>query len=83
MNATSLALQNAFQSGSCAAVPRVNRRARAQGARAFKDYCLFDAEGKRLGTIVSPSMRPVLEKNAPTFYLGRTEGLPSTKSASD
>ncbi len=74
MTATGLALQNAFQSGACAAVPRVNRRARAQGARAFKDYCLFDRQGKRLGTITAARVKPVLGKNAPTLLLGRRDG---------
>ncbi len=75
MTATGLALQNAFQSGGCAAVPRVNRRARAQAARALKDYCLLDVQTKRLGTINAARVKPVLGKNAPTLLLGRRDGL--------
>ncbi|MCH7717027.1 MAG: hypothetical protein IH876_12915 [Gemmatimonadetes bacterium] len=75
MTATGLALENAFQSGSCAAVPRINRRARAQAARALKDYCLLDEQGKRLGTITAARVKPVLGKDAPTIYLMRETQL--------
>ena len=71
MTATGLALENAFQSGSCAAVPRINRQTRAQAARALKDYCLFDRQGKRLGTIAAARVRPVLGKHALTLLLNR------------
>ena len=74
MTATGLALENPFQSGTCAAVPRVNRRARAQAARAFKDYCLSDKQGKRLGTITAARVKPVLGKRAPTLLLNREWG---------
>ena len=75
MTTTGLALENAFQSGSCAAVSRVNRWARAQAARAFKNYCLFDKQRKQLGTITAARVKPVLGKNAPTLLLGRRDGL--------
>ncbi len=74
MTETSLALKNAFQSGSCAAVPRLNRRARTQAARAPKDYCLLDEQGKRLGTITAARVKPVLGKRAPTLLLNREWG---------
>ena len=74
MTATDLALENAFQSGSCAAVPRVNRRVRAQAARALKDYCLLDEQGKRPGTITAARVKRVLGKNAPTLLLNREWG---------
>ncbi len=73
--ATGLALENAFQSGSCGAVPRINRRARAQAARAFKDYCLLDKQAKRLGTITAARIKPVLGKDAATVYLRRETQL--------
>ena len=73
--ATGLALENAFQSGSCAAVPRIKRRARAQAARALKDYCLLDEQAKRLGTITAARVKPVLGKDAPTIYLRRETQL--------
>ncbi len=75
MTATGLALENAFQSGSCAAVPRINRRARAQVARALKDYCLLDEQAKRLGTITAARVKPVVGKDAPTIYLRRETQL--------
>ncbi len=75
MTATGLALENAFQSGSCAAVPRINRRARAQAARALKDYCLLDEQAKWLGTITAARVKPVLGKDAPTIYLRRETQL--------
>ncbi len=73
--ATGLALENAFQSGSCGAVPRINRRARAQAARALKDYCLLDEQAKRLGTITAARVKPVLGKDARTIYLRRETQL--------
>ncbi len=75
MTATGLALENAFQSESCAAVPRINRRARAQVARALKDYCLLDEQAKRLGTITAARVKPVVGKDAPTIYLRRETQL--------
>ena len=75
MTATGLALENAFQSGSCAAVPRINRRARAQAARALKDYCLLDEQAERLGTVTAARVKPVLGKDAPAIYLRRETQL--------
>ena len=74
MTATGLALENAFLSGSCAAVSRANRRTPAQAVRALKDYCLFDRYGKRLGTITAARTRPCLGKYAPTLLLNREWG---------
>ena len=75
MTATGPALENAFHSGSCAAVPRVNQRARARAVRASKDYCLLNEQGKRLGTIAAARVKPVLGKDAPTIYLMRETQL--------
>ncbi len=75
MTETGLALENAFQSGSCPAVPRMNRRARTQAARALKDYFLLDEQGKRLGTITTARVKPALGKDAPTIYLRRETQL--------
>jgi hypothetical protein len=60
--------------GSCVAVPRINRPAPAQAARALKDYCLVDEQRKRLGTITAARVKPVLGKNAPTLLLNREWG---------
>lgn len=83
-----LALDDVVRSGNCAAIARATRRERARSALAQpgqlagagKDYCLFDEQGKRLGTISSACMRPVLGKNAPTFYLRREPQLPLTRT---
>ena len=82
MTATGLALEHAFRSESCAAVPQTNRRARAQAARAVKDYCLFDEQRTRVGTIAAAHTRPRLGKNAPTLYLRREPELSPRHSGS-
>ena len=69
MSAVSLTL-DAFLSGQCPAVPGANRRRRRQAARA-KDYCLYDEEGRLLGTVHGPRNRPELGRNAPTLLLDR------------
>ena len=61
---------DAFLSGQCPAVPGASRSRRSQAPRA-KDYCLYDEEGGRLGTVHGPRNRPELGRHAPTLLLDR------------
>ena len=78
MTGISLPLDDLLHSGACAAHGRRQRRARTRSAdqkahqiRVTKDYCLFDEQGQRLGTIAAARARPVLGTNAPTIHLIR------------
>ncbi len=79
MTAMSFALENAFHSGACVAIPRHVARAaelvrRVVGGateRAIKDYCLTDADGNVIGTVPAALKRPNLGSNHPTLYLHR------------
>ena len=61
---------DAFLSGQCPAVPGASRSRRSQAPRA-KDYCLYDEEGRLLGTVHGPCNRPELGRSAPTVLLDR------------
>lgn len=79
MTAMSFALENAFHSGTCVAIPRHVARAaelvrRVVGGateRVIKDYCLTDADGNVIGTVPAALNRPNLGSNHPTLYLQR------------
>lgn len=62
----------ALHTGSCLAVPRVLSRAVARRAvMPGAEYCLHDAAGRPVGTILAPAVRPFTGPSAPTFYLRR------------
>ena len=70
MTAGSLAF-DAFVSGQCPAVgTRRDRRSR----RAGKDYCMYDEQGRLLGTVHAARKRPEVGKHAPTLMLDRAWG---------
>ena len=69
MTAGSLAFE-LFSSGQCPAVPGVNRCGRHQASR-LEDYCLYDEEGRLLGTVHGSSDGPELGRSAPTLLLDR------------
>ncbi len=79
MTAMSFALENAFHSGACVAVPRhvaraaelVRRVVSGATERVIKDYCLTDPDSNVIGTVPAALNRPNLGPNHPTIYLHR------------
>lgn len=79
MTAFSYAIDDAFHSGTCVAVPRslaraaeiVRRAVRVTTDAAVKDYCLVDLDGSPLGTVPAATAKPHLGTSAPTVFLRR------------
>ncbi len=79
VTAFSYALDDAFNSGTCLAVPRqiaraaeiVRRAVRVATEGAVKDYCLVDLDGSPLGTVPAAMAKPHLGTSAPTVFLRR------------
>ena len=71
MTAGSLAF-DAFASGrrSAADVGRARRRPAVSG----KDYCLYNEQGRLLGTVHAARKRPEVGRHAPTLMLDRAWG---------
>ncbi len=77
--ALSYAIDDAFHSGTCVAVPRqiaraaeiVRRAVHVTTEAAVKDYCLVDLDGSPLGTVPAATARPHLGTSAPAVYLRR------------